>query len=572
MDSRPTTSRLAWAVATAAAWLFAAWVVVDTLRTILPLWSPLPWFDEWATFGLLRAWQEGDLTAAQVLFSQHNEHRILVPRLVFFADDFLFGGGGQLSLAAILAVQTLHAGLFAAVLGRARPPRSGRWAVAAVVLALMFSLRQADNFASGFQLAFVAVFAGATLSALLFGLVVSRERAGRPVASPLAASFLAVLLTSFTMANGLVAGFVLVAMALAGRMPRPVVVACAAWAAVLTLVYLPGYQTVGRPSDCLRQPLDLLFYVATYLGGIVTTERISSAAMLGGLGLAATLLATLRVVLAARPRPTALALWGVMLFIVATATVTASGRVCFGVVQALSSRYATGSAVFWAAQLTYWWVEPPAWPARLRPALTRGAVAVVAMVLCVAMVGGQGGAKPQLYVQSFARNEGANLLMLGLRDPATVRRTAWIDQEVQDLLPTLEADRLSIFGTSEAMGVGHPVAERGALASPESCGGTVTAAIADPALGPGGVRLAGLGWDGPDRHLVRRILVADPAGLLVGFGSGAIPAAGRSDWRGFAVAPAGTILIAYGVLPGDRLCRIGDATVGDAPRRGAMMP
>ena len=82
-----TVGRAFARVVTVAAFGLALFIAVDTLRAIVSLWSPLPWFDEWATVNLISAWQKGDMTAAQVLFSQHNEHRILVPRLVFFIDD-----------------------------------------------------------------------------------------------------------------------------------------------------------------------------------------------------------------------------------------------------------------------------------------------------------------------------------------------------------------------------------------------------------------------------------------------------------------------------------------------------
>ncbi len=220
MISTPTLRRVFWFSLTGLASVAAVFIVGDTLRAVVPLWSPLPWFDEWATVDLIAGWQDGTRTVGNVLFSQHNEHRILVPRLVFFADDLLFRGRGYLSLAAIFAVQLLHAGLFAAVLGRSRPARAGRWAIAAAVLAAMFSLRQDENFSSGFQLQFVAVFAGATLSFVLFGLAAKREVQRRPVRAALLASLGAALITTLTMANGLVVGYVLVVLALIARL-RP---------------------------------------------------------------------------------------------------------------------------------------------------------------------------------------------------------------------------------------------------------------------------------------------------------------------------------------------------------------
>ncbi|RYC30071.1 hypothetical protein D3273_20880 [Lichenibacterium minor] len=565
MSAASLLRRAFWPCLTAAACVFALGLAVDTLRAVIPVWSPLPWFDEWATVNLLDLWQSGDMSAGEVLFAQHNEHRILVPRLVFFADDLLFRGGGYLSLAAIFTVQALHTGLFAAALARSRPVRPGRWAVAAVVMALMFSLRQAENFSSGFQLQFVAVFAGATLSFMLFALAVRRDRAGGGVWMPLSASLGAVLLTTFTMANGLAAGYVLALLAAAARMRPRVVLVCAAWAVVLTVLYLHGYAVVehhSRPSDSLRQPGVLLAYVATYLGSVVATGHTGTAAGFGCLGIAGAACAALRTVRAGRNAgPAALAMLGVMLFVAATAAITGSGRLAFGVEQALSSRYATGSVAFWAAQLTYWWVASPGRlgpsPARAGP-LVRAAVVAVAVVLAVAIAREQGSAKPQLAVQSFAQNESADALMLGLDDPAATMRAAWTDEDVQRLVPRLKADGLSIFGTADAAAIGRPLAERESI--DRACAGEVVAA-AEPRLGAGGVRVAGRAPPGPGRRLIRRVLLTGADGNVDGLASGAVPGAARDAWRGYAVAPLGASLTAYGLLDGGRLCRIGAATV-----------
>ena len=563
MIASPLARRALSALATAAACTFAAWIIVDTLRAIVPLWSPLPWFDEWATVGLLDAWQSGTMSAGEALFSQHNEHRILVPRLVFLVDDLLLKGGGQFSFVCIMLVQAAHAGLFAAALSRSR--QSGQWALAAVVLALMFSLRQVENLSSAFQVQFVGVFAGATLAFMLFAVVIKRLRCGLSIATPLLGSFAAALLTSFTMANGLVTGFVLVAMGLAARIRWPVILACAVWACLLALVYLHGYEPVDhhtRPLESLRHPVGILLYVATYLGSVVSTSDIPTAATAGIVGLAATAAAVGRTVIKRGERPNSLAMVAVMLFGGASALITASGRLGFGIEQALSSRYTTGSIAFWAAQLTYWWMDPPAWPShRVGIAAMRAAVVVVGTGLCFAMVGAQRWARSSLAEQSFAQRDSADLLMLGLDDPKVVERAAWGDQGVQQLLPMLQRNAISIFATSDFESLGRPVTERGAIAEPDRCGGELGIAVADPALGQNGVRLSGTAWDGPSRRLIRRIVLVDAAGTVVGLGAGAVPGAGRSDWRGFAVAPVGSRLTAYGLLQAQEICRFGKEAV-----------
>ena len=563
MIGRLSPARLLWSAIAIAVGIFAVSIAVDTVRSVVPLFSPLPWFDEWATVDLLRAWQAGDKSGWDVLFSQHNEHRILLPRLVFFADDLLFRGQGWLSLAGIFLVQLLHAAMFAAVLWRAGPRRPGRWAVAGLVLALMFCLRQAENFSSAFQLQFVAVFAGATLTMLLFGLAVAHARRGRSLAVPLGLSLAAAAGTTFTMANGLVAPVLLVLLALLARLRPRVVLLCAAWAALLAAVYLQGYEPVAhhsRPVESLTHPVDLLLYVATYLGDVLGSASTGPAATFGALGIAATLVATLRVATQRPARAASLTLLGIMLFVGAGAAVTASGRLGFGVEQALASRYVTGSVTFWAAQLTYWWVDPPPGPLG---AAARAAASAVCVLLLAAVWREQGDGKPQLLVQSFAENESEDLLLLGFDDPEVIRRAAWDAEDVQLLLPVLRDNGISIFATRAAASLGRPVAEMGRLADPDPCAGAITAARSDASLGPGGVRVGGTASLGPARRLVRQVVLADGRGIVVGLGSGAIPGADRGAWRGFAAAAPGSTLTAYGLI-GAGLCRLAGATVAQA--------
>ncbi len=582
----PTLPHLFRGSIAVAALAFALWIATDTLRTIVPLWSPLPWYDEWGTVEMLRRWQDGEASAAQALFAQHNEHRILVPRLVFIADGLLAHGGGLLSLGCIFAVQALHAGVFAAVLSRARPRTAGRWAIAALILALMFGLRQGENLTSAFQVQFVGVFAGATLTFALFAWELARAEAGAGAALPVAACLGASLLTALAMANGLVAAWIVAALAAAARRPARAVLAWAAWAATITAVYLWGYEAIpghADPMDSLAHPTAFLLYVAAYLGSVASDDSVPLAAGLGAFGLALAAWAAWRTfglpMRPGRPRPAAVAMVGVMLFAVAAAAVTASGRLSFGTLQALSSRYATGSVAFWAAQLTYWWVDPPRGTCRLGPSvlplarpvalslpsLARGAVAAVAVGLGVAVMGAQAPARTSFVNQSFAQNESANLLMLGLDDPAVVERAAWSDEMIRGLLPTLEADGLSIFASRDHARLGRSLDEVGPLGAP--CGGGLDAAVADPALGLGGVRASGRALDG--RRILRRVLLADAAGRVVGFGSGAVPGGGRDAWRGFALAAPGEAITAYGLVDGVRLCRIGEAVVaalaGPAP-------
>ena len=561
--------RLIRIAVTAAAVLFAAFVTADTLRAVVPGWSALPWMDEWVSVELLRAVQAGEMALGEALFSQHNEHRILIPRLVFLADEALFGGQARLSLCAIFAVQALHAGLFALLVLRAKPPWPGRWALAAVMVAIMFSLRQAENFTYGFQVQFVGVFAGATLGFVLFGRAVARARAGLAVWPALAGSLAAVLASTLTMANGLAAAVILVPLAVLARMRPWLCLVCAAWAIALALVYFDGYRSVAhhsQPVESLRHPVALMAYVAAYLGSLWTSGELVVALTVGAAGILATVAAVLRAARQPATPPAALALVGVMLFIGAAAAVTASGRLSFGIGQALSSRYATGSAAFWAAQLSYWWIHPPRIAGAARrdwaEAATRGAVAVLAAALCRVIVVEQRAARPAMAEQGFARRDATDLALLGLQDPAVFGRVAWTVEEAERLLPVLRDDGIAIFDLPESRWIGRPLVVPGDAEPAASCAGRFDSAVADPSLGTNGIRVSGgADPDETDHPVIRRVLLADADDVVVGLATGGIPGASRGAWRGYAVAPAGARLTAWGRRPDGGLCRIGDAVV-----------
>lgn len=556
-------------LATVASFAFAGFIALDSMRTIARIASPLPWFDAWATFKLLKVWIDNAASPLAILFAQHNEHRILVPRLLFFADVFWFHGLGQIGVVAIFLVQALHAALFVWVLGTARPIATGRWAVSGIVVALMFGLGQAENFSSGFQLTFVGVFAAATASFLLFA------RATRPSEQgwAMACSFAAVLVSAFTMANGIVAAFVLVAMSLLARQGWRVTLACAVWAVAIGIVYFQGYRPIeqnARPIDALAQPVVFVSYVAVYLGSVLGPTRAGAGA-LGWVGIVAAIAATIRVGMARPVRPTSLMLVGVMLFVGATAAITASGRINYSVQQALSSRYVTASVTFWCAQLCFWWTDPGFWPAGRRFAVwaSRAAVGVLGIVLLIAMGKAQSATKPALWTQSFRQNDASNLLLLGLDDPTVIGLTAWSDADVQDLVPLLRERRLSIFGGPDGEIFGMPLGRKGVVTQPETCTGAIAAAVADGELGPDGARVSGQAWDRAERRQIRRVLLTDERGIVVGLASSGIPGSAPSDWRGYAVAPPGEMLSAYGVLDGERLCAVGSARLEARKPSGA---
>ena len=268
-------------VLTAVCLVLAAAMVADTIATVVRLHSALPYFDEWDELDLLKYVLHGDMSWFGALITQHNEHRIVFPRLVFYADDFLFGGRGILDRLAILAIQIGQVAMLVGLLRRALPrPAFMRrdyafLALASVIVMLLSCLRQEENFSWGFQVQFVGIFAVGTVAFILFATALERTRDEAPGLGWLLAAYAAAFVATFTMANGLLCAVVLIVLAVLWRAPLRVVLASLGVTALLAAAYLHGYepQTAHTPLGfSLRHPLRVLSYTAAYLGNFLDPD------------------------------------------------------------------------------------------------------------------------------------------------------------------------------------------------------------------------------------------------------------------------------------------------------------
>ena len=220
---------------------FAAFIVVSTIGFTILSHNAIPQADEWFSFEVYDAMRT-DGRVLSHLFQQHNEHRILFPRLVLFSNYLFFGGCGLFDKAVILLVQVLETALFVWLIRQIGAGVAARRGLCAVVTVLLFSLYQCENFQWAFQVQFVGVFACASLCCTLFALGLSANGFGRRSAGLIAAAFLLALVATFSMANGILAGPVLVAMALVARARKWVTISAAAVSAALIVAFSIGYH------------------------------------------------------------------------------------------------------------------------------------------------------------------------------------------------------------------------------------------------------------------------------------------------------------------------------------------
>jgi hypothetical protein len=326
-------------------------IVLSALVVVFDAYSPLPYWDQWEFISPAVIFRR--------YFEQHNEHRILLTKLITLVDQTVFGGSNLLNLFVIYLAQALNA-WFLIVLAWRAGLRSYPEIVPAALVAVgaLFTLHQYENLTWGFQTQFVIVFAAATAAFLSLA---RHADTRRPIS--LALTILACAIATCEMANGVLVGLIAGAMAMALRLSWRVVALLTLTAALLLGAYLINYSPIAFHSnvnESLTHPLQLIGYVLIYVGGIAARtltagflgfvgrhiEETTLAIVCGGVVCLVNALIFARIVAKrAEIGPAVYALLSINLFIVATAAITGLGRVSLGLEQALASRYSTGGGI-----------------------------------------------------------------------------------------------------------------------------------------------------------------------------------------------------------------------------------
>jgi hypothetical protein len=343
-----------------------------------------PYYDQWDFVPFLEKAYAGQLTWAD-FWAQHNEHRLVFPRLLMLVLARLSHWNIHLELAANFVL----AGLTWLVLC-AQAKTCGRQihegtnvAVYLMITLTIFSLSQWQNWFLGWQLQeFMNVLAVVlTLVALTWG--------GLPgLGVAVAACFGVVASGSF--ANGILIWPIGVVLLLLqrkerGKFFRYELLGWIFVGAVVIKAYLTDYTSPAyHPplSSALAQPLHCLLYVLAYLGQPVWNLDPIISIVMGVVGLLLWSTSLVQLLLS-RISVRVLAPWiGMALYAIGTACITALGRVDNGLDQAMSSRYVTMANLLWIpVAIQFYWV------ARLNDGpLVRRSLSFKVSVLCVLLV------------------------------------------------------------------------------------------------------------------------------------------------------------------------------------------
>ncbi|MFL6414643.1 MAG: hypothetical protein ACJ74Y_03105 [Bryobacteraceae bacterium] len=305
---------------------------------------PCPWLDGWNVLSDIakgaKPW------SLHWLWSQHGEHRIVIPRLLVWLDCAVFGAKNISLFVEIYAVQAAQLAVVWYVISRCTPfPKHLRHMLLGVFAFCLFHPYQAQNFTWAFQIAFVLPFAMATLA--LIAVAHFEQIPDRLKTATIVAVAVAPILAGMNLAAGLIIGPTLVVLAYARRLPLPTVRLLAVCSAVEIVLYAWGYRTPpDRPSPflALSHPLDIASY---------TLAMLDASWHFFSIGLVSLVCLTVCSITAARSSEPISNFeyfcFGECALCLATATMIACGRLHFGIHQAAEGRYQTIAVLYWAA-------------------------------------------------------------------------------------------------------------------------------------------------------------------------------------------------------------------------------
>lgn len=332
--------------------LLAVFFLGSTIFGAYLNFSPVPMIDSWT--GMVDFYLKSRQDP-MVWWAQHNEHRIFFSKLLFWLDMRYFSGSGRLLVPANIVLLLLVWGTLSAYANKLIGFSSWRQRVLIAATLGMFCVAwmQSQNIIFSFQSMFILVF---LLPLLAFYCLAQALEASPPVLRWRWLSLFFAVASAHCMVNGI---FVLPLLALLswyGERSRRWLAIFLACAAVSLAVFLIGYEkSIASPvgiETLLTKPLSVLAFGLAYLGSpfYLIFGRIELAVAAGAFAIALTMYLWLSRA-AHRSSPFALALFSYVLYIFATAGVTAVGRVMFTLPFAASGRYLTPALTMWAALL-----------------------------------------------------------------------------------------------------------------------------------------------------------------------------------------------------------------------------
>jgi hypothetical protein len=355
-SSSPTRiPRPIWLIGLATASLLSCFA----LLFILLNGADIPYGDEFAFTGLAKAIRLGQVSFA-TLWAPHNEHRILIPRILFIISNTLIGWNPVALMVLSWSIITGTAFfLFQRLTAIFDPSKKCLWlALVGLTFLALFSPIQRENWLWAFQLNFFLVQAGVIVSLFLVSLPSIR------FAIRLGLAILCAAVASLSSAQGLMAWpALIITVLLTEETKQRKLAALLLLCLVMALLYWAYFTNYHPPSvghltlhGILREPLAPFLYFLGLLGGPLTfwvsdNLRPRLAIIFGSILLLIFGWFCYRNLVKGRRGETAS--WvGLASFVLGFCLMTAVGRAGFGIDNAvICSRYTTHTLSFTMAVL-----------------------------------------------------------------------------------------------------------------------------------------------------------------------------------------------------------------------------
>lgn len=338
--------------------LFAFVMVALAIAGGINNYSAIPFLDMWNS--VVSFMNDVDRGNISVWWAQHNEHRIVLAKLLFWIDERWFDGLSYFLIIAnylIILASWLVFCLFIRKLHPFPEHRAKTLILGLLILGVLFSWMQRENIRSAFQSEFFLAHL-LPLAALYFS--AKYMESSRPI--DILKSISLGILSVGTLANGLLALPMIAFHLLIGRRSSLLVATVAIISAASFTAYFFDYKSPSHHGSLLNtfqhQPLQAVLFILAFLGNplfyLAGESKVGiSAAVVGGAVLS---LSTIALVVRAyrQPGPRTPYVTGLLTFlgyVYATAVLTAGGRAPFGIESALASRYTTPTIMAWVSVL-----------------------------------------------------------------------------------------------------------------------------------------------------------------------------------------------------------------------------
>ncbi len=274
-------------------------------------------------------------------WGQHNEHRIIFSRVLFFLDLKYFGGLSILLIPINVLFVFLNWFMvikFANVLVYKRISKNVFFYLFVLITVFIFSWKQDENIIWAFQSQFWAVY----LFPMLAFYQLSKASESRFEARYFIAAYCLGILSAGTMVNGVLVLPVLFCMGLILRLNRYYLATLLITSVVLIFLYFSGFNTpdghVSVIDNIIESHYKIIIFFVEHMGSVLKNRYLSFIMGMLHLYFIVHIILNFKQI---RKTPVAVAACGFILYYLFSAAVVSVARVNIGIDAALVGRYST---------------------------------------------------------------------------------------------------------------------------------------------------------------------------------------------------------------------------------------